>query len=441
MPLSDIVNIVISSDSPGVSRAGFGVPIVLSGTADWEERTRTYTSLAGVGADFDTTDPEYLAAEAIFSQSPKVRSLVIGRIAGPTMVTVVSIKSVENSTAYSLRVGGQLVSITSGSSATNDDIVNALVTAINLLTLTTTAAATGTTLSKVVTLTGDSAGAWDPIEVLDRSLLAQIETTADTGGDGVSGDLDAILLENDAWYAVVSPYRSAAIVDKIGDWIEANARLFCFASADSAIATHVLSGATDVFAARQTEGHARTFGLFHHDPMQFADAAWLGKCLPLDPGSETWAYKTLSGVDAVSMTGTEIANVLAKSGNTYTLIAGVNVTRNGIVFANEFVDVIRFRDWLVARMSEGIFGKLAASSKIPFDDDGIAVVESVIRQWLTEGVRVKGLAADPAPVVEVPKAADVPAEDRAARLLSGVTFSARLAGAIHTADINGSVTP
>lgn len=43
-------------------------------------RTKTYTTLAGVGADFATTDPEYKAASAFFSQTPNPGTLKIGRI-------------------------------------------------------------------------------------------------------------------------------------------------------------------------------------------------------------------------------------------------------------------------------------------------------------------------------------------------------------------------
>lgn len=43
-------------------------------------RTKTYTTLAGVGADFAATDPEYLAASAFFSQTPNAGTLKIGRI-------------------------------------------------------------------------------------------------------------------------------------------------------------------------------------------------------------------------------------------------------------------------------------------------------------------------------------------------------------------------
>jgi hypothetical protein len=43
-------------------------------------RTKTYTTLAEVAVDFATTDPEYKAASAFFSQTPNPGTLKIGRI-------------------------------------------------------------------------------------------------------------------------------------------------------------------------------------------------------------------------------------------------------------------------------------------------------------------------------------------------------------------------
>lgn len=79
MGLSDIATITVSSAGAGVTRAGFGVPMIMSYTATWPERTRTYTSIDGVGVDFPTNSAEYIAASKIFGQAPKVAAIVIGR--------------------------------------------------------------------------------------------------------------------------------------------------------------------------------------------------------------------------------------------------------------------------------------------------------------------------------------------------------------------------
>ena len=59
---------------------------------------------------------------------------------------------------------------------------------------------------------------------------------------------------------------------------------------------------------------------------------------------------------------------------------------------------------------------------------------------LALGVANDFLSNDPAPLVTVPKAADVPPTDKANRILRDVKFTATLAGAIHAVVIRGKVS-
>ncbi len=105
MPLSDIATVNVSTTGAGVTRAGYGVPLIVSHTASWSERTRSYTSLSAVAEDFAANTPEYLAAEAIFSQSPRVTTIRIGRAAlRPTQRFTIGAEVVATSYPYELRV-------------------------------------------------------------------------------------------------------------------------------------------------------------------------------------------------------------------------------------------------------------------------------------------------------------------------------------------------
>ena len=67
MPLTD-VEIIISDQTRPLTQRGFGLPLIF-GTTKAHPYTE-YTSLPAVAEDFQPTDPEYLAAQAIFRQSP-----------------------------------------------------------------------------------------------------------------------------------------------------------------------------------------------------------------------------------------------------------------------------------------------------------------------------------------------------------------------------------
>ena len=92
---------------------------------------------------------------------------------------------------------------------------------------------------------------------------------------------------------------------------------------------------------------------------------------------------------------------------------------------------------------------LVNNEKVPYTDAGIAIVEGAIRQSLRQGQVNGGIA----PVeydeegnknlgytVTVPLAANISANQKATRILQDVTFTARLAGAIHVVEIRGQLT-
>lgn len=112
--LSDHVSLTISADAIGVSRAGFGIPLILSVNATFPERYRTYTDLPGLADDgFATTSPEYLAASALFSQNPHPETIAVGRAVGqPTQRYQINVSSVGTGYTYGVNVLGQGVTAT-----------------------------------------------------------------------------------------------------------------------------------------------------------------------------------------------------------------------------------------------------------------------------------------------------------------------------------------
>lgn len=108
MSLADIVNVVVTTQNPGVSQAGFGVPLILGYTASWSELYRAYGNITDVAADFVADDPEYLAANAYFSQNPAPTRVLIARgTHKPTQKFAIGAASVGVGTVYKLRVAAK----------------------------------------------------------------------------------------------------------------------------------------------------------------------------------------------------------------------------------------------------------------------------------------------------------------------------------------------
>ena len=438
--LSNHVTLTIAQNSVGVSRAGFGVPLILSATAAWSERVRFYSSLAEVATDFAvTTSAEYLAASAIFSQTPKPTSIAIGRSAlKPTQVyTIIPIAA--NSRDYVIKVKGKgvtttTVTFTSDASGTVAEAVAGIVTALNAVVGKNYTAVDTASTSVVVTAT--AAGDWFSLEVVDVTVMSIAQTHADPG---VATDLTAIALETDAWYMLYTLYNSNAYVLAAAAYIEAVKKMYIADVSDSASVTAAVGG-SDTLDDIATLTYTRTAGIYHPAPGDMNGAAWLGRVLPTDPGAATWKFKRLAGVNPTTLTSTYRTNLVAKNANFYETVAGINMMSEVTRADGDFIDVTRNLDWLDDDMRTSVFAALVGNDIIPFTDEGIAVIEAEIRGSLGRAVTRGVLTNNPAPVVSVPKAADVDSADKLDRLLPDLSWSATLAGAVHKTDIDGTVS-
>lgn len=439
MSLEDIVTINLTVDSSPIERAGFGVPLILAGDATYTpELVRFYSSQTAMAADFASTTGTYKMAAKVFAQNPKLPKLAVGRLTTPPTQRWAITPTAVNSFTYQIRVNGTLLSFTSDSSATVTEIIAGLKTAIDGLSL----GLTTSDQTSFLRVLANTAGAFFSLEVVSTNLkIAQDQAEP---SPTLATQLDAIELENGTWYALLNPMNSSACAAAIAAWAETNKKLFICQTQDSDVAN--LSNSADTGGSKTIAGilrdatDFRTALIYHTATDAFADAGWAGAVLTTDPGSETWAFKTLASVAVTNINDTQKTNILAKHANVYITTAGINHTLEGTVSGNEFIDVIRFRDWLEATMAEDIFSAVSKAVKIPFTDSGIATIQGIIEARLKLAVQVGGLSSDPAPRVTVPLAKDVSSGDKAARKLTGVKFDAVLAGAIQAITITGLVT-
>ena len=100
-------------------------------------------------------------------------------------------------------------------------------------------------------------------------------------------------------------------------------------------------------------------------------------------------------------------------------------------------------------MATNVFTALKNSNKIAYTDAGIAIIEAQVKKALDDGVASGGIAPveydadgnrNESYVITVPKASDITSTVKATRVLSGIEFTARLAGAINVVNINGALT-
>lgn len=443
MALSEHVLLTITEDSVGVARAGFGVPLILAYNVPvgFTERVRTYTDFADLIVDFPATDdPTYIAAQQMFAQDPHPTQVKVGRGAlPPTKRYTLSVVTVRDSHDYQVTVRGEgfdeeTVTYTSDASATDAEIAAGLVSAINAVVGNNYVAAGATS---PFTVTADAAADYFTIEVLDPTDLSIAENHADPG---VATDLAAILLADSDWYGLHTMFNSDAYVKAAAAFIESNKKLYVFDVNETEAITDTADGTQGTLDDIAALSYSRVAGCYHPRSHEMLAAAMYGRTLPLEPGSETWAYKTLSGVTAATLTSTHRTNLDARNATYYKTEAGIDITWQGKTSDGDYIDITRGLDWLEDDMTKSVFEVLAGLDKVPFTDAGVALIEAEVRGSLRRAVQRTILSDDPAPTVTVPRVADVSTTDKAARRLPDVKFSATLAGAIHKVVINGVVS-
>lgn len=479
--IGDVVTVNISRETLFPSRSGFGT-MNIAGTAsviDHGERIRYYTAITGVADDFASTDEEYLAASAAFSQSPKPARVGIGRI-----LTADASGFIRGGAAGAF---GVFAAVTDGTFTISIDGVSADITGVNFTgdtslddvaaTLQTDIQAVATGGYSAATVIQSPAGrlmissgtAGDASSVV---ALSSEGTGTDVSGAGfinaqsdvatvidghtyvdLAGELSAIEARNDDWYtlALTRDLKSVANYQAAAVWIEARKKIMG-AFDDSLIALDAAS-TLDLPYLLQASGYARTFCHWNNNGSIYPEISTLARLATVDysvPNSAiTLKFKKLPGISTVDISTSQRTALLAKGAEIYVSRGGVSMLEEGKMVGGEFIDVIHGVDWMEDAIATDVFGVLYASStKIPMTDSGAAQIESAVKAVLDQATDANIIARDidddgvllPAYTIETVALSAHPLTSRAQRVGPPVTFSARVSGAIHFATVTGSVT-
>jgi hypothetical protein len=243
-------------------------------------------------------------------------------------------------------------------------------------------------------------------------------------------------------------FRDKEDVENVMEWTEANEKLYGFEYTDY-----------DKFPTKNFS-YYRTFAVFSgladgydedEQPKanKYLALAWMAKCFGYDPGTETWAHKELATVMPSALDTGQKNELENQNINRFLRYASCNTTIGGNMLSGEWIDVIRFRDWLKNEMQIRVYNVIKVNRKVPFTDAGITMIEGQMIATLKKGQEVGGIAdteydddgnATPGYTVTVPKASSLTEAERKSRNLTGCKYTARLAGAIHAVKIEGFLT-
>lgn len=440
-PIDQLVAVTITASGATPQVNGFGIPAILCYHTHNTDYIRTYTSLAGLVADgFATTEPAYLMATAILSQTPSPSSFKV--IRGTSAITQTVTFTVTDTTVGD-QIGYQCIG-TDGVAVdmyiTGTGVVNTDATSIAALT---DATGVGTTASGAI-VTSLNSGSHTVVYYQGVKGGTFIDNTPTAS---YATDLNNALTVDTNFYVVAGEHMDRTNIAAMAAWAETNKRLHAYTTCD----TNAKTASSGIGATMKAAAYAYTFGQWNGKSINYGALALAAQRLTAAPGTDTWAYKTLAGVTVDALTASEITalGIETANGNRlnyYITVANVNITRYGICASGMYADIRRGIDALTSDIQVAVYNLLVTSPKLPFDPAGIAIVGNAVRGVLanytaTSTQPANLLRGDPgfAPQVFLPDISTISTADRGNRYLNGIRFTAYGQNAVQIVGISGAV--
>ena len=439
--LDRVANVQIALNTTGISAEGFSTLLIVGIHDIKPTAVLSYTSVDDMISDgFKADDALYLAAADAFAQTPRPSVVKIGRIAPQSYI--ITADEVEQGGTYSITVnstnGARVYAFepTEHTSVTPEAVLSGIAAKV---TADDTAAVTAEASASALTLTVKD----KPVTVKGTGLTVSIG-----GTQSIAEAMASITASDGDFYGVALTSRNQSDILAMADWTEAHEKIF--GTAVSEVNAYNADATDDTLSKLKAGNYYRTFAFYHADAdKDFPECAVMARCFAIEPGGETWALKKLAAVTVDNLNETQYNAIKVKNGNTFERFRNVSITQNGKTAAGEWIDVIRFRDWLTEEIRLNVFNVLINNDKVPYTDGGIALIESQVRAALLKGQRRGGIAPTEYTddgdtnlgfTVSVPRASEISANTKASRILEDVRFTARLAGAIHVVKVEGSLT-
>lgn len=262
-------------------------------------------------------------------------------------------------------------------------------------------------------------------------------------------------MSTNGWYVLCTAGVDPAEYENIATLVETQEKMFCYTELG-----FFGAGEGGENKPAVSNIYYRTMGIYGRERTNqddedvpeennYINVAWAAKWLNYESGSETSAFKALSTVYPSELTTAEIKALEAGDLNYFVTIGSKNLAMNGKTRAGEWADVIRFRDWLKNDIQLRVVSLFASNPKVPYTDAGIALVQNQMIAALKAGQDVGGIAESefdedgneiPGYTTSVPLASSLSSAQKTSRKLTNCTFKAKLTGAIHFAEIAGSLT-
>lgn len=485
LSISDVVNVDVVLTPLAAATRNFGSLLIMGSSLviDTDERLRQYSTIDQVATDFGISAPEYLAASLFFSQSPQPSLVNIGVYA-------------QTATAGRLQGGvlsaaeqaiGNFTAITTGAIDIMIDGVAVDETTINFsadsnlngvaATLTTALAGKGTVtwdatyqrfvLTSATTGSASSVGfATVPGSGTDIGPLFGFDEASngrsapgsaiETAAAGITACANA----SSDWYgALIAPLTAIADSDHlaVSAFIEAASpsRIYGLTTQASSVLDGTVT--SDIASQLQALKYEHTL-VQYSSSSPYAVASLFGRAFTVDfTGNNTaitLKFKTEPGVTAETLSESQAQALKSKNCNVFiNYNNSTAIIQEGVMCSGTFFDERQGLDWLQNAVQTNVYNLLYTSpTKIPQTDAGVNQIVAACDQAMESGVSnglvapgtwtaggfgalQQGQTLSKGYYVYAPTVSSQSQADREARKAPTIQIAAKLAGAVHFANV------
>lgn len=178
--------------------------------------------------------------------------------------------------------------------------------------------------------------------------------------------------------------------------------------------------------------------------LDYAVAAIVGASAGRKAGSFTYKDLIISGLEPQTLSDPDLTALHTAGGFTIVKKAGDIVTSEGKTVGGEFIDVIDSKHWIIQNIEYDTQKKLNIEAKVPYTDKGISSLATITANVLKKAFDNGMIDTDedgvtPKYSVNFKPRSAMTALQRKNRVYTGGNFTFTLAGAVHTATINGEL--
>jgi len=463
LPYSRVVDVTLTRQDRFAVATGFSVALIVqteivAGVLDATHRTKLYSTLLEVGADFDTGDAAYKAAAAMFSQNPRPRQIKLGyRNPANSITSELDAIYSADPDFYWIGFTAEIRDTINQNLAADWAETKPVLMGLDSNDTSTETAAAEPDKTSTVTITIASPGVvtWNAHTLQNGNAV--VLTT--------SGALPTGLTAGTTYYVINQATNTFQLAATPGD--------SAINTTGTQSGTHTATSPSyggSVAEYIKSKDYDRSFVFYHTDATLYGALALLAYCATrdLDRGNlqaaqrgdinsgnaYTAKFKKLAGITPLNKNSAVVQAVTGfvpglgldpaqgHFANTYVDIGGLPMVVEGSVGSGAFIDEIHASDWIVARMREALLSTLANNPRVPYTNPGAAILTNTVDGVMRRAVAAGVVAADfgdgdteilPEYEISVDRVENIPAAQRRNRIAPDIKVDFRYAGAFHYA--------